>query len=180
MSTETEPQAPPPAQTTDPTDDVTSRYNAAIAAAEEAKRRYDELAAKATAAPAPALATTPPPTATLPPEVLSEIEAFKAARRREAEATAIAYAKAQGLKPEIAELPREELLKVIPIVDPNTEEGRTTFEAWRNARPKAFEARGPTLAQTRAAYEPRIAALKAKNTSLINPEAALAGRRGGQ
>ncbi len=175
MSTETDPQAPPPAQTTDPNDEARKHYEDAARAAEEARRRYEELAAKA-AAPAPA---PPPPPAAIPDSLLSEIEEIKKQRARAAETRAIDYAKQQGLKPELAELPREELVKLIPIVDPETEEGRTAFEAWRTQRPRAFEVRGPTLAQTQAAFAPRIEALKAKNTRLINPEAAFAGRKVG-
>lgn len=172
MSTETEPQALPPTQTTDPNDEARKHYEDAARAAEEAKRRYEELAAKAAAPATPA-------TAAIPDSLLSEIEEIKRQRTRAAETRAIDYAKQQGLKPELAELPREELVKLIPIVDPETEEGRTAFEAWRTQRPRAFEVRGPTLAQTQAAFAPRIEALKAKNTRLINPEAAFAGRKVG-
>lgn len=167
-------ETPTPSAQADPSDEARRRYDDAIAAAEEAKRRYDELSARAAQPPAPA--PTPAP-AVIPPELMSELELLKTSRKRESEDRAIAYAKSQGLKPELAELPRDELVKILPIVDPSSEEGRAAFEAWRNARSRSFSPKGPTVEQTRAAYEPRIDALRNKKTRLINPDAAFSGRK---
>lgn len=168
MSTDTAP-APTVAPTTSPPDPLAEtqrQMEDAIRAANEAKARFDALSS-AKPAPAPEPAPQAPPAPTLPPELAEELTAFKAARQREREDAALRYAREQGLS---LALPREELVKLVPIIDPNTDEGRAAFEAWRNARPQVFAPRGRTVEQVRAEQTPRIEALKAKKTNLINPD----------
>lgn len=168
MSTDTTPEVSAPAVPTE----AEQRYREAIAQAEEAKRRYEEAAAKA----AQQAAATPQakPDDALSAEVaalkqrLAALDTIEARAKRDLDEERARYVRGMGLAVPLSD---DELLRLMPEADPRTSEGRAKIEEWRNARPTGFFApKGPSPEAVRAQQQPRLDALKAKNTRLINPD----------
>lgn len=169
MSTETTggdtPATPPPSE-------AERRYHEAMAAAEEAKRRYEEAAAKAAQQQATA-PTSKPDDATLAEiaalkQRLASLDTIEARAKRDLEEERARHIRAMGLAIPLTD---EELLRLAPDADPRTPEGRAKIEEWRTSRPPGFfKPKGPSAEAVLAQQQPRIDALRAKNTRLINPD----------
>lgn len=175
MSTDTTPTAP----SGDPNAEVLRLAETAIAAADEAKRRFEDLSAKAVLA----AAATPPPTATGDSALRAEIDVLKSRMasldtieersKKDGLDARVAHVRAMGLAITLSDA---DVLKLSPEVDPKTPEGRAAIEAWRANNGGLFRSRGPSPEAVQAAQQPRIDALRARKTRLINPEAAFSRR----
>ena len=171
MSTDTTPTAP----AGDPNAEVLRLAETAIAAADEAKKRFEDLSAKAVLA----ALVPPPPTDTGDSALRAELDAMKARlmaldtieerSKKDGLDARVAHVRAMGLAITLSDA---DVLKLSPEADPKTPEGRAAIEAWRGNNAGLFRSRGPSPEAVQAAQQPRIDALRAKGTRLINPEAA--------
>jgi hypothetical protein len=163
--------------------DAQRRADEAIAAAEEAKRRYEDLSAKATTLAATPAPQAPAPDTGLATELaalkarLATLDTIEARAKRDLEEERVRHVRQMGLNVPLSD---DELLRLVPDADPRVPEGRAKIEEWRNSRPVGFFApKGPSAEAVRAQQQPRIDALKAKNTRLINPDVAYQRRAKG-
>lgn len=145
----TPPAPPPPAPS--PLDVAMAEQLAALKA--ELTGLRQEVAAKPAPAPAPP-APAPAPVAD------PFIEELRQQRTEDRNDRRVSHVRQLGYT---GPLDNEDLLKLIPDVDPRTPAGVAAFEAWRTKNVKQFTAPGVTSAETMEALKPKLGELQKKS-----------------
>ena len=161
------PVAAPDAAVLKAAEEVFAQSRAAVAASEQSRRELEaKVAALEAKLSAPAAPAAPAP----------EIDELKAYITRERQTERLSAVRRMGLDVALSD---EQLLAIVPDVDPRDPAGLSKLEAWRNANARMFRASGPTPESVIEAVKTQTADLSKKAGSLFQLDKAAAAILGG-
>lgn len=161
------PTAAPDAAVLKAAEEAVARSREAVAASEQSRReleaKYAALEAKLAAPPAP-------------PAPAPEVDELKRYIARERASAKIQAARQMGA---VDLLSDEQLLALMPDVDPREPDGRAKLEQWRAANARMFRAPGPTPESVVEAVKVQAGDLSKKGGQLFNFDRLVASMFGG-